>query len=244
MAEKVEKYRWKCLVQPDATTINLILHAMVKVEGVADADRYLRTLLRASAKQHLIMESSAQDDAGAASTAPSAPHSRKPMVDIVSVSTVIQGWANKQEADKAQWWLDRMCADNLDEEDETNKALSTLCIQPNTISYTLVIRAWAQNGETGKAHALLDQQLMSYWECDANDDERLRPDRILFHTVLDAWSKVTMPNAMQKEAPLRAKELMHWMEETANKMDELGRHEAARNVHPNMETFGKLIAIY
>jgi hypothetical protein len=221
---------------------------MVKTEGVAAADSYLRRLLQVAAKQHTLLESAGQINKewlslGKESSCSSASsHSgNKGMVDIVSVATVMQGWANNGDAEKAQEWLDCLLKDTV-AKNGTKNALSTLNIGPNTLAYTFVIQAWAQQGHAHKAQTVLETQLDAYWKCGI-DDKALRPDRILFHAVLDAWSKVCVPVERDKVAPMSAKALVHLMEDVASKMVQRGSRGDAEKVRPNIETFGKLIAI-
>ena len=94
MAEKVEGYRWKCLVQPNATSFNILLHAMVQVEGVATADTYLRGLVRVAAAQQSTRLLGDDENNNNITTENS-------MVDIVSVSTVMQGWAAAKSSSTA-----------------------------------------------------------------------------------------------------------------------------------------------
>ncbi|KAG7363663.1 PPR: pentatricopeptide repeat domain containing protein [Nitzschia inconspicua] len=228
MAEKVDKYRWKCLVQPNATTFNILIHAMVRTEGTATAERYLERLLEV-AIQEIPSTSEGMDEPFPA------------MVNTITISTVIQGWANTRQPEKAQYWLEQM-VNGLTE--NSTSPCSLLGIRPNTKSFTFAMHGWAKNGEPEKAQELLVKLL----ELDREHGlEDLAPDRILFHTVLDAWSRVRLPEERNSIAPRRAEQLVKLMDDIAAEeredREKIGG-SVTNSMHPNMETWSKLVAIY
>lgn len=220
MAEKVDGYRWKCMVQPNATSFNILIHSMVKIDGVAAAEKYLERLIQV-ALQGL-------DEDGPA------------MVDTVTVSTIIQGWADAGQPEKAQNWLEQMIASC---DNDNSNACSLLGIRPNTMSFTFAINGWAKQAKAEKAEELLKKHLEIFGKY---RNEQLAPDRVLFHTVLDAWSKVRDPKLRIKIAPQRAEQLMELMNKVAER--EKHDHESVVSdpdaLRPNMETWCKLVAIY
>lgn len=227
MAEKVDRYRWTCLVQPNAASFNILIHAMVRVEGVGSADTYLHRLLQVAVQEISAGSGDAEDRAF-------------PLVDTIGIATVIQGWANAGEPEKAQQWLDRMVS-GLDRTSKDPFAL--LHIQPNTRSFTFAMHGWARKGNAKHAQSLLEKLLDLYKE---HGDENLAPDRVLFHTVLDAWSKVRDPNERRTTAPHCAAQLVEAMEQMGMSGSDKNDPDISfsNDVRPDMETWCMLAAIY
>jgi hypothetical protein len=226
MAQKVEHYRWKCLFRPNVVTFNILLHAMVVDEGVPIADRYLERLLQVAASYQIPpneLESEAE----------------LIMVDTVSVSTVLQGWAKAGHPDKAQAWLDRM----IEAAKNPSPRGSVIDIRPNTVTYTFAIQGWAKLGQANKAEKLLEKCLDAYRKS-GDQQQQLQPDRVLFHAVLEAWSNVTRSEERNKIAPQRAIQLIQRMEDVAKEMEQEEKHNSFENVRPNILTWCMLVAIY
>lgn len=188
MAERVDKYRSRCLVQPDPTSFNLLLNAMIgdnnsnngrsfkdRIKAVRLADDYLGRLLKAQ-QRYTTLSSSSQYY----------------YVDAVSVTTVMKGWVNLGQPQKAQEWLDAG-------------------IPLNAIAYSTLIHGWARRGEALSAESVLEMALEEatshiadrtnmdmnmtdsetiigddYYDC--HERNVLIVDRVVFHTVLDAWA--------------------------------------------------------
>jgi len=89
MAEKVDRYRSRSLVQPNPTSYNLLLNAMIydkadRRKAILLADDYLKRLWQAQ-------ESTAYE-----------------YVDTVSITTIMKGWVDLGQPQTAQEWLDIM----------------------------------------------------------------------------------------------------------------------------------------
>jgi hypothetical protein len=249
MAERVDKYRSRCLVQPNPTSFNLLLNAMIgdtnsnngrnltdRRKAVRLADNFLGRLLKAQ-HRHTTLSSSASLSSSA----------RYSYVDVVSVTTVMKGWVDLGQPQKAHQWLDSE-------------------IPLNAVAYSTLIHGWARRGEALEAESILERALEEATSdlanrtnhIDINDDWQERNihivDRVVFHTVLDAWaaraasqgtsstSKVGQEN--KKHQPkvavpaLRAKALVQTM------IDMADHHPLSfGHLRPNDETWHKLIAV-
>ena len=233
MSERVDRYRSRYLVYPNPTSYNILLNAMIYSEGqvtrqrikaIKLADDYLHRLLFAQRKSSFNF------------------------VDTISVTTVMKGWIILGQPHKAQYWLELM--ENSESE-----------ILPNAIAYSILIQAWAKRGEPLEAESILNRALdfaLLYMEHpiqsihnDADtDNESYFPlvDRVVFHTVLDAWAmkarRATNTNNKADESDrvqpsLRSKALVQKMNDLAD------QHPLwfGENVRPNDETWHKLIAV-
>ena len=294
MADHVDRYRSRCLVEPDPTSYNLLLNAMIhgrnnnasnaatinsnsnntnpRIKAIKLADDYLRRLLDAQQQHQQSL----------------AFHQKINYVDTVSITTVMQGWVTLGQPRKAQEWLDVMeeiaaaapAADTTAASDET--------ISPNAIAYSTLIHGWARRGEPLEAEAVLERAIeyasnqiinrhqrdIMYEQVEDGNDpyypnsnhNNVIPlvDRVVFHTVLDAWgnksassrndlggdnnnnnnkrkikSKNQSKNDSMHNPSLRAKALVQKMNDLADQHP-LWFGDILR---PNDETWHKLIAV-
>lgn len=254
MAEKLEHYRWSSLVQPDAKSFNLLLHAMTKLEGVQVADQYLHSLLQAATQQERALQQTMKGVMSAVSyTGPTRNVNKgtdvdpshesqitlSPMVDVVSVSTVMKGWVDAGRPEKAQEWLDR--ATSLSRNHPSCVTMAML--RPNAVMYTTVIHGWARQGHAMNAEAIFQQQIDEFV---THDNPTARPDRVTFHAVLDAWAKAMTlgknnfgngsKTKVKEEAPARAISLVQQLQDLASTRD-------TSEMAPNMETWSKLCGV-
>jgi pentatricopeptide repeat protein len=186
LAEKVDKYRWSSLVQPDAKTYNLILDGASfypPQDGVLFADSLLEKLIQVS------------NETGNLN-----------LVDTISIGSVMKAWVKHKQPQKAQDWLRRMQDlsshnnkyDDADD-DEWNE------LQPNAIVYTTVISGWAKVGDAPRAEVLLQEQLQDYEQGNTS----ARPDTTTFNAVLDAWAKSKHPDAPQRAGAI-VSQMQEW----------------------------------
>lgn len=167
LAAKIDKYRWTSLFQPDSKTFNLLLNTAPMFpyrDGLAFADSLLCKLV----------EVSRDDD-----------NNELPLMDTVSVATVMQAWVNYKQPDKAEEWLNRL---ESWKHDEYQNRLGKLL--PNKIVYTIVLSGWAKVGNAQRAIETLERQLSSFLQ--GNHD--CRPDTTTFNCVLDALAKSNDPS--------------------------------------------------
>ena len=189
LAEKVDRYRWCSLVQPNTDTYNLILDGSVYQNnpktGVLFADSLLEKMVQISSQ----------------STLTEGLLSRTPFIfDVKTVALVCKAWTKSrlpQAPFKAQAWLDRLA--------ELSEKEGRLDLRANSILYSTVIQAWADVGDAISAESVLEQQLQDFLE---NGNHDAKPDNTTFNTVLAAWSKT---KNHQQEAPLRASAILDRM---------------------------------
>ncbi|KAL3920389.1 MAG: hypothetical protein SGARI_006957 [Bacillariaceae sp.] len=106
---------------------------------------------------------------------------------VVTFGTIIQALAKSgspSQAEKAEGWLRRL--QQLHESGWPD-------VEPNTIVYTQVIRAWANVGEAERAEALLQEM---YRESVLHGNKAVLPSLWTFNTVLTAWSKSSDPKCV------------------------------------------------
>ncbi len=225
MAERIDAYRSRCLVQPDPTCYNLLLNAMIYSKGgsiqdrrkaILLADDYLRRLLQA--QQSTVCQ----------------------YVDTVSVTTVMKSWVDLGQPRKAQDWLDLM-EENIE-------------IPPNAVAYSILIHGYAKRGDALAAESILERALeyatTAPNQTNNEEDCFQNPlvDRVVFHAVLDAWAAKagargrfrgnTNSNSNDESLPsLRAKALVQRMNDLADKP------WFEKPLRPNDETWHKLIAV-
>ena len=66
-------------------------------------------------------------------------------------------------------------------------------VQPDTITYSNVIKAWANAGKPREAEAILNRMIT----LSENSERDVKPNLISFNTVIDAWAKSKEPNAAE-----------------------------------------------
>jgi len=173
------------LLQPNPTTFNTLLNAMINnnnnnnhnsqqlLNGIKLADDYLRRLLQVQQQQN------SQSSTSASSS----------YVDVISFTTVMKGWVTCNQPNKAQEWFDQMIM--------MSQAKIPHIPHPNAISYSTIIHGWAKVGDVRKAESLLLLSIQDQLNHDngvgvGNDDndggDRIIVDRVVFHTVIDAWA--------------------------------------------------------
>jgi pentatricopeptide repeat protein len=106
----------------------------------------------------------------------------------VTIGTVIHGLANSKtvaDAQKAERWLRRL-QDLYESSVSSSSSSASSDFRPDTITYTIVIRAWANAGKADRAEALLQEMYEEYY-LRGNTD--VAPTEYTFNTVLAAWSK-------------------------------------------------------
>jgi hypothetical protein len=227
MAGKLEHYRWSAIVQPDAWSFNLVLHAMMRIEGVKVADQYLHSLLQVAVQQEIAMRqvtgltSSSSASSSASSSSNTETHLQQqqsqrqqlplpPMADIVSVNTVLKGWVDTQCPQRAQKWLDRIIQlqpsssnstpspQNDNSSSSSSSPTIASALRPNSVSYSRVLQGWAQQGYAEQAEWVLQQQINDY--C-VHKNDTAQVDRISFHMVLDSWIKAMTHKDKQSRRP-------------------------------------------
>ena len=202
MAEIIDRYRSCMLLQPNATSYNILLNAMMMMmtnannrqRGVNLADDYLRRLVRVQQQQ----QQQQQQQGGTLNSS---------IVDVISFTTVIKGWVGLDQPNKAQELFDKMqlVAD----------------VSPNAITYSTLIHGFAKAGHAMKAETLLLRSIQTELDRLEDNDGTMRQhqhrqeegdddgngmndiknnksnnnnrrhrivDRIVFHTVIDAWA--------------------------------------------------------
>jgi len=133
MAERVDRYRWCSLVQPDHKTFSFILDSASSLERTpAFANELLEQLLQVS------------------EATPS-----QILIDVASICIVMKAWIKDGRPDKAADWFRRM--------QELYQRQGWPQVQPNAIAYTTVIHGWSQHESNAyKAEALLKEQLEDF----------------------------------------------------------------------------------
>jgi pentatricopeptide repeat protein len=124
-----------------------------------------------------------------------------PLMDVVSVATVMQAWVNQKRPEKAEEWLSRL---ESWQRDESRTHLGRLL--PNKVVYTTVLSGWAKAGNAQNALDILERQMASFSQ--GNVD--CRPDTATFNCVLDALAKSKDRTGW---APKMAQHVLEQMEE-------------------------------
>lgn len=173
MAEKIDKYRWCSLVQPNAQSFRTILDAACcspssSQDDVLFADHLLEKLIQVSLKQ--------QDD-----------DNHPLMFDSHSITILIKAWVHQGHPQKAHDWLHRMQKISL--------LLPKRISRPDTLTYTFVLNGWAQAGNPEQTEATLEEQLLDA----QNGNIKATPDIVSYNIVLKAWAKTLPKNNHQKK---------------------------------------------
>ena len=77
-------------------------------------------------------------------------------------------------------------------------------LSPDIKSYSIVVDAYAKIGDPEGAEAIL-RRLENLWKA---GNEKVKPDTILYHTVIDAWAR-----SGKRDAPKRAEAILQHMEQ-------------------------------
>ena len=208
-AQKMDKYRWVSLIQPDVYSFNLLLHAASSPmlsyrEGVMFADALLRRLIQVSLEQlHQ------NDDA-------------PPLMDVISISTVMQAWVEHRKPEQAEAWLHEL------ESWRKSQSNAYLCgLRPNNIMYTTVLSGWAKVGNAERALDILERQMDDF----QHGNDEAQPDVATFNCVLDALAKSKDQSAWKK-----AETILAQMKEYATVL--------GWNCAPDIHTWTILLACY
>ena len=191
IAEKVDAYSSKSLVQPNKETFHILLKGE---DDLKMADALLTKLIQVSSEYW----------------------KETPLVDTKSVLYLVEKYTNPhnvtlQTMKQAESWLFRLIQD---------KELSSLSMHPNTILYSIILRGWAQLNQPHRAMKIWDLQYQEYLQHsstnnnydDSNTDStqqqlQQQPDVYTLNTLLNAWSKATTTD-LQAQAPKQAQALL------------------------------------
>jgi pentatricopeptide repeat protein len=166
MAEKIDRYRWCSLVQPDHRTFTYILDA-ASVPSSPDPKHQ-------SNKRSVVLANELLEKLLQVSTdTPS-----NTLIGTASICIVMKAWIRIGRVDMAKDWLRRM-------QDLYHNHSDWLEMQPNAIAYTTLINGLAQRGNAIEAEDMLNEQLQDF----LSGNEACRPDTRTFNAVLNAWSK-------------------------------------------------------
>ena len=111
------------------------------------------------------------------------------------------GWARRPDASFAKKADDLLAfVEHAYAQDHT--------LLPNGKAYSMVVDAYAKAGDPESAEAVL-LRLEKLWR---SGNEKVKPDRVLYNSVIDAWAK-----SGRKEAPKRAEAILHHMEQLNQK---------------------------
>eukprot|EP00536_Pseudo-nitzschia_multiseries_P014216 jgi/Psemu1/37889/gm1.37889_g len=243
MAEKVDRYRSTCLIQPDPTSFNLLLHAMIRGEPSPHPRRRLAAVKLADDYLHRLVEAQSRWLSSSSHNTNNGHQYRYPYFDAVSVATVMKGWVDLGQPQRAHDWLDRT---------------RTASVPPNAVAYATAIDGWAKARKPQKAESVLEmalseslerlelEQLDSRAGADVDEKETtgIVIDRVTFHTVLDAWaaaaaaSTIGNPGSPFVPAANRARALV----ETMHHLADAHPDRLADLLRPSDETYYKLIA--
>ena len=178
MTEKIEKYRWSSLVQPNSHTYNFVLY----VSSLSSSYNYNRKSCETNGIQ--FAESLLSNLIQVMEVTPSSSS----LVDDLSFSFVIKGLVQHHQPSKAEELLRKMKDLSHKHDDWHDSALLA-----NAVVYSTVIDGYAKVGSGRKAQDLLDE-LMQY--CLENDNiVDLRPDVKTFNAVINAWAKTPKSNS-------------------------------------------------
>mmetsp|Transcript_25259 Transcript_25259/g.62193 ORF Transcript_25259/g.62193 Transcript_25259/m.62193 type:complete len:656 (-) Transcript_25259:94-2061(-) len=130
MAERIDRYRWCSLVQPDHKTFSFVLDSASSLENTpVFADELLEKLLQVS------------------EATPS-----QVLIDTACICIVMKAWSQSGRPDKAADWFRRM--------QELYQRQGWEQVRPNTIAYTTIIHGWSQKEDKAdEAEALFKEQL-------------------------------------------------------------------------------------
>ncbi|CAJ1950894.1 unnamed protein product [Cylindrotheca closterium] len=133
MAERIDRYRWCSLVQPDHKTFSFVLDSASSLETTpVFADELLEKLLQVS------------------EATPS-----QVLIDTASICIVMKAWSQSGRPDKAADWFRRM--------QKLYQRQGWEEVRPNKIAYTTVIHGWSQKEDKAdEAEALLKEQLEDF----------------------------------------------------------------------------------
>lgn len=180
IAGKMDKYRWVALLQPDIKSFNVLLQTTSYFhdkEGIVFADGLLRRLVDVSRVNEV------------------------PLMDVVSVATVIHGWVQNGRPDKADEWLQTLYSWK-DKERDTYLAE----LLPNNILYSSVLSGWANVGNVKRAMEILNLQLESFH----SGNQEAKVDTITCNCILDALSKSNDRSAIVQAEDLISKMQQKW----------------------------------
>jgi len=139
MAERIDRYRWCSLVQPDHKTFSFVLDAASSSERTpVFADELLEKLLQVS------------------EVTPS-----QVLIDTASICIVMKAWIQSGRPSKAVDWFRRM--------QEMYRRQGWKQIRPNTVAYTSALHALSQlEGKADEAEALFKEQLQKFQDGNDN----------------------------------------------------------------------------
>ena len=106
-------------------------------------------------------------------------------------------------------------------------------VRPSVVSYSTVMRAWANHGNPYRAEAILNRLLEEEHEAANNTNttrivRSIKPDRVMFNIAIDAWAK-----SSEDIAPLRAEALLQKME-----------RQDARDLKPDTVTYNTVVDVW
>lgn len=171
MAEKIDKYRWSSLVQPDSKTFAFLLDAASSLDtspsrkdGIHLAEELLHKLIHVSKDNPLNV-----------------------LVDTTSFSIIMRARVRKhRRPDKAHEWLRTM--------QELYQTHGWEQVRTNAVVYTTIIHGWAQAGNAVQAQKILQEQFHDFSN---NNNMDCRPDTRTFNAVLNAWQHSKDKEAVQ-----------------------------------------------
>jgi pentatricopeptide repeat protein len=195
-------------VKPDAVTFNTILSIWATV-GTADA----------ALKAHELVQLMA---------------SRGVRPDVYTYTAVIQAWASVRES-----------SDNSDSNGDTPSAsqralavleeMKNVDIEPNAVTYTIVMQALCRDDQPQAATALLHEVVDQ-----ASDD--VRPDAVMFSALMDGWARWMKgnPHDTPERRKAAASEAVQAVLDLLSQMKKLS--QTWPDVAPNERTYTSVLA--
>ena len=128
--------------------------------------------------------------------------------DTTSYNAVLRAYASsgeKDAAEKTETFLKRMMNNNVEEKVLAGRRRNVLYVQPNVLSFGIVIDAWAKSGERNapqRAERLLEFMI----DQSKNDSNHVfKPNAVVFSSCITAWSRSKHPKAAERASMLLEK---------------------------------------
>jgi pentatricopeptide repeat protein len=233
VAEKLDSYRWRSLVQPNTKTYNLILDAAASSYNNKTGVLFAQSLVE---KMIQIDKESSSLSPPISSTLEGDDSLGVVIIDVITVGSVIKAWVNSglpEAPDKAYAWLEWLDSRSNDDQQGSSRHL-----RPNNKIYTMVMHSYAQVGDAIRAEEILERQLQDYQEGHGNVDAK--PNTQTFNTVLLAWSKT---RTHRREAPSRAEAILQRMQEAQSSNHDTP-HNSSTTCRPDQYSVTSVLACW
>jgi pentatricopeptide repeat protein len=238
VAEKVDGYRWRSLVQPNIKTYNLILDAAASTYHPKTGVLFAQSLLEK------MIQIDEQSSSSLSSSPLSGDDSLVVVIDVITVGSVIKAWVQSglpEAPDRAYAWLEWLNSrSNNNDHHHQGGSWHRHPLRPNNRIYTMVMQSYAQVGNAMRAEEILERQLEDYQEGHGNVDAK--PDTQTFNTVLLAWSKT---RTHRQEAPRRAEAILQRMQEARSSYhDSPHNHDNSTTCRPDHYSLTSVLACW